>query len=558
MNEAATTRTAHLRPARRPPSEVMRLARMGCSHPTRLSFLRQLLRRLQQEQWHFDRPVWDIDANGVGQAVYRMSGPKRCYSLVAFAHDLPDEMRSDRVIATAWDATFTLFDGTPAPEDLHRLAQQVPLQEAGRLSASELSLSRANRSVRLFDHVVQALAAGRQPDRSQLEATGYLMRTTAVYGNGKFGAADRGRIRERPELRAPFQAEMLSVWLTRAFSVDLVEHLALAQGGTQATRLAPDLRRLLGVGNSTGLGMAPFLVRHPVLIHHWMQAREEALFLVRDQECATPETREVFLQTLAEAQENAHQWSSEHPVQQTRLQELRADLKKLEQFVEQEWSSQEPYPWETLWRWGERHLTEEGQEALLALLLEPHGALIDPLGSQMEADEEREFSLRGSMPVGRIQALLRENYAAALKLDYSARENSARFWYVSEEKLEPRLGERFEESGSEREQPLDIGRQARELDQELQRWPEDQPIASVLLAHPHLRSIARRVQLSARYPYAEIQDNLIGAELYPVDLLRCKLAFFGATRFDPRSDRWVRISLFQNAPYPEEFSRDVR
>lgn len=304
--------------------------------------------------------------------------------------------------------------------------------------------------------------------------------------------------------------------------------------------------------------MAPFLVRHPVLIHHWMQAREEALFLVRDQECATPETREVFLQTLAEAQENAHQWSSEHPVQQTRLQELRADLKKLEQFVEQEWSSQGPYPWETLWRWGERHLTEEGQEALLALLLEPHGALIDPLGSQMEADEEREFSLRGSMPVGQIQALLRENYAAALKLDYSARENSTRFWYVSEEKLEPRLGERFEESGSEREQPLDIGRQAQELDQELQRWPEDQPIASVLLTHPHLRSIVRRVQLSARYPYAEIQDNLIGAELYPVDLLRCKLAFFGATRFDPRSDRWVRISLFQNAPYPEEFNRDVR
>jgi hypothetical protein len=38
----------------------------------------------------------------------------------------------------------------------------------------------------------------------------------------------------------------------------------------------------------------------------------------------------------------------------------------------------------------------------------------------------------------------------------------------------------------------------------------------------------------------------------PIDILRCKLAFFGATRFDPRSDLWVRISLFQNEPYPDE------
>ena len=30
----------------------------------------------------------------------------------------------------------------------------------------------------------------------------------------------------RPEISGPFQAEMLNVWLTRAFTVDLVEHLA--------------------------------------------------------------------------------------------------------------------------------------------------------------------------------------------------------------------------------------------------------------------------------------------------------------------------------------------
>lgn len=139
---------------RRTPTEVMRLARLGCSHPTRLSFLRQLLRRIEAEGWAFDRPLWEIDAQGVGRAIYRMTGPEGSLSLVAFAHDLPAEQRSDRVIATAWDATFTLYDGTPDAADLDRLAANVPLQEAGRVSRRELSLSRANRSVRLFDHVV--------------------------------------------------------------------------------------------------------------------------------------------------------------------------------------------------------------------------------------------------------------------------------------------------------------------------------------------------------------------------------------------------------------------
>jgi hypothetical protein len=37
--------------------------------------------------------------------------------------------------------------------------------------------------------------------------------------------------------------------------------------------------------------------------------------------------------------------------------------------------------------------------------------------------------------------------------------------------------------------------------------------------------------------------------------LRCKLAFIGAKRFDPRSDRWVRITIYQNAPFPNELHR---
>ena len=127
MTTAPLAPTSDVSAFRRPPAQVMRLARMGSAHPTRLAFLRVLLRRLRSEGWRFDRPLWDLDAQGVGRAVYRAIGPERTYSLIAFAHDLPDHLRSDRVIATAWDATFALFDGTPTPADLDRLAANVPL-----------------------------------------------------------------------------------------------------------------------------------------------------------------------------------------------------------------------------------------------------------------------------------------------------------------------------------------------------------------------------------------------------------------------------------------------
>ena len=107
-----------------------------------------------------------MDSHGIGLAVYRMQAPSSIYSLVAFTHHLQAEQRTDRVIAERWDATFVLMDGEANAAHLDRLQANVPRQEAGRLSARELILSRANKSLRLFDHVVEQLALGKQPDRS--------------------------------------------------------------------------------------------------------------------------------------------------------------------------------------------------------------------------------------------------------------------------------------------------------------------------------------------------------------------------------------------------------
>jgi hypothetical protein len=439
----------------------------------------------------------------------------------------------------------------PDSADLDRLEQNVPKQEAGRISDSELSLSRANRSVRLWQHVIDALAAGRQPDREKLEAVGYLVRTTAVYGSGKFGAADRLTIAERPEVSGPFQAELLSVWLIRAFALDLVEHIAATRGGDSAVVIEPGLRRRIGVGNSTGLGMAPFLINHPALLNNWMMAREEAIARVRSLARAEPVAIEDFRRHFERARFNVSQWHSEHPLQIEKLRVLNADLDKMAVYIERE-SLAEDHPWDRFYRWAEDELSLEGQEQLVSLSLEPYGELVDGLTQCMDADEHLSFFIDGAMPLARLREILETQCQWALAVDYDDPANCARFWYTSAEKLEPRVGERFDEPGAEYELPLAVGRDMKALHDALRAVGQGVSTAEFLLAHPEHRHTLRRVQTLATHPYAEIQDNLIAADMLPIDILRCKLSFFGATKFDPRSDRWVRICMFQDAPFPHE------
>lgn len=533
--------------------QVMRLARMGSFHQSRLSFMRVLLRRLKRENWTFDRPIWRIDDNGVGVATYCARGPIRCYTLVVFSHDLPPEKRSDRVIADAWDATFTLFDGEPTEEDIERLSKNVPLQEAGRISESELSLSRANRSVRLFAYVIDRLSRGEQPELEVIEPVGYLMRTTAVYGSGKFGAADRNKWADREEFHGSFQPELLSVWLTRAFTLDIVEHLAKVRSPETAVAMDKDIRRRFGVGNSTGLGMAPFLLNHPALIHSWINARERALRRVRAQESAVAENVEQFRNLILRAQINANNWVSEHPLQLKKIDDLRKDLKLIVEHLRVN-SLNTSYCWDALYQWAEASLSLEGQEQLVSLLIDAHGELVDDLATTMHADEESLFTISGKERVANLKRQIQEHYGWTLSKDFTDKDAIARVWYVSEEKLEPRLGERFSEPIENYEQPLCPARDAAAAYASLENWDDNSTVSEFLMKHPEHRHIVRRIQLVAFLPYAEVQDNTIASDMLPIDLLRCKLSFFGATKFDPRSDRWVRITMYQGAPFPDELA----
>ncbi|MEO1365429.1 MAG: hypothetical protein AAFU86_16820, partial [Pseudomonadota bacterium] len=139
-----------------------------------------------------------------------------------------------------------------------------------------------------------------------------------------------------------------------------------------------------------------------------------------------------------------------------------------------------------------------------------------------------------------------------LDIDFDDPDACRRFWYVSADKLEPRLGDRFAESGAELETPLDIARRVAQAHADLP--PDDQPVSAFLRHFPQHKHAVDRIATCARHPYSEIRDNLIATTCRPIDMLRCKLSFFGATKFDPKSDLWTRITLAQGAPLGDELT----
>jgi hypothetical protein len=472
--------------------------------------------------------------------------------MVCFANQLNDDERSDRVIATKWDAGFVLHDGTPTKKDLDRLNENVPKQEIGRLSYKELTLSRANKSVRVFDHVVDSLSKGKQPDKNILSKVGYLYRTTAVYGSGKFGLADRFRIKNRKEIYGPFRLEMMLVYLIRQFTFDQVNHIAKCNNPRKSVELDKDICRNLGIGNSTGLGMAPFIINHPTLLNNWILARETALKKIREIKEVKISDSKFFFEYLKKSIKNITSWHTDSEFQQKKIKELLNDLNKFILYLEKEFNFDQDYPFNAIYLWSENNLCDESIEYIVSMMMEPYDDIITPLTNQMSSEEEKYFNIPTNKTVNDLKNILENKYKNILKIDFSKKENNQNFWFISKNKLEPRVANRYIEDGSNLEEPLAIARDIKKLYERLSNQKKILLIGKFLIENNDLRHIVRRAFLIEKFPYSEIQDNTIGSNLIPIDMLRLKLSFFGAVKFDPKSDKWLRICMFQGAPLPTE------
>lgn len=538
----------------RPADRVMNLVRLGSLHASRLSFSRSLVRQMAREDWTVTTVRDELDEHGHGVMIYRLQTPHHTYHGVIFSQHLEPERRSDRVIAEAWDVTFALVEGAVEDSLLAQMAANVPLQEAGRQHPRLLVLSRANKSLRNFDHFVEALASGLQPDPAWLTRVGYLYRTTAVYGNGKFGIADYARLQKNPDFNRPFSAQMFAVYLLRHFSIQQVEHLARSRSPDQAVSLAPALQRYLGIGNSTGLGMAPFLINHPQLIQQWVYCRERALAWAREQ-LPTEDSRLELMTLLRRAHQHFVETATEDAEQTRRNTATVESIGAVIRWLEQTPAS--PELWDNLLDWADEHCSLEAQELINTLLIELYPDLIDAWEDELGCEEILE--LQPEMRAVALKQMIESKFAWALDYDPKNPDHQYWFWYRSVEKEEPRLGVRAEEPGAEKELPLGIGPRIHRTHQLLDAFLDRSPRGSVvefLMAHPGQKECVRRIQTMGATPYGEIQANLWHRDMKPMHLLRTKLSFFGASRFDPKSDRWVRVTLFQGAPLFSELFTD--
>ena len=534
----------------RSPNTIMKLSRLGSFHQSKLSFLRSFLDEFKD--WDYQKNLFDLDKNGYGTAIYSFKKKDRVYSLICFANKINDAEMSDRVIATKWDAAFTLHDGVPTKKDIERLRNEVPKQEIGRLSYKELTLSRANKSVRVFNYVVECLSNGNQPDLNLLKNVGYLYRTTAVYGSGKFGLADRFRIKNREEINGPFRLEMMLVYLVRQFTFDQVNHVAKHKNSKIAVKLDPKICKNLGIGNSTGLGMAPFIVNHPTLLNNWVMSREIALKKIREIKKASNEEIKLFKDCLKNSIKNITSWNTDSDYQKKKISSLLKDVKKFLNFIESDFDFNTDYPFNKIYLWLEKKTCEECIEYLVSMMMEPFDSIIKPLISMMSSNEEKYFTIPAHRTVQDLRDIIEKRYSDILKINFDKKENSKNFWFISKNKEEPRYANRFTEKGSELEQPLAIARDMKKLHNKLIISDDNLPINKFLFQNDDLRHVVRRAFIIEKFPYSEIQDNTIGESVIPIDMLRLKLSFFGALKFDPKSDKWLRICMFQGAPLPSE------
>ncbi|PIC64416.1 hypothetical protein CSV79_06425 [Sporosarcina sp. P13] len=540
--------------ALRPASEVMQIQRLGVMRSTSLSFLRILCRKMMREAWKIEQTAFDLDKEGYGEALYTITTPKGQYTFVALSREISDENRNDRVISEKWDVTFALCEGDISDKKLKRMKQELPKQEMGRGDVTDLVWSRANKSERVFNHVVEALSKGEQPELEMLYDIGYLYRTTAVYGNGKFGIAPYEKMKDNHTFSGAFLAQMFAVYMLRHFSFEMVEHIARNRN-PQAATLNPEVKKLLGTGNATGLGMVPYLISHPKLLNQWIWIREVALARAKKKHPSVEDC-----QRLVENLQQVDTFFEDAPIPNMQVfenpRDLAKEIEEISSLVQEVCSTinnteqQERSVWFDFTDKVQERFTIEAQELINSQLIELYPDVITDLEHQTNADDG--LHLIPEMSIGALREIIENQYKWAFQYDFTEPDERYYFWYRSVEKEEPRIGERNVDPGDELAMPMNIAEQVQQLATELQECEDHQLVAAFLLKKPELRGIVRRIQSLDGLEYGEVQTNLTGKDLLPIYLLRCKLAVFGAERFDPKSNRWVRITLFQGAPLVEE------
>ena len=165
--------------------------------------------------------------------------------------------------------------------------------------------------------------------------------------------ADWEKIRDRhPDFARPFAAKCSPVSCVAQLSLRQAEHIARHRAPATAVALEPALKRYFGIGNSTGLGMAPYLINHPQLISRWVEMRELALARIVAAPSPPPRAHACRSQ-LDRAIRHLRETHTEDEWQTGNNQRTLADMQALSGWLE----GARLESWNPLLEWATRHCT---------------------------------------------------------------------------------------------------------------------------------------------------------------------------------------------------------
>ncbi|KAA0977197.1 hypothetical protein FQ154_09250 [Paeniglutamicibacter gangotriensis] len=524
---------------------------MGGARATRHSFMRSMIRRAVNAGWQIQLTHFDVDAAGCGSAVYEVRAESHLFSFVAFSQRLSEEERTDRVIAKAWDLTAALVEGPVDSERLERMRAEVPRQEEGRAEAGSLIWTRANRSERFFEYVADRLAAGLQPEAGKFGGSPYLIRSTAFYSNGKCGLADYEGFEDGHPLAIPYRAHMLTAWLLRELSYEMVQAVAAARN-PDAVQLSGPWRRYLGMGNATGLGMVPYAINHPEVINSWAMLREVPLAAVTSR---TAEPNDPSIPRVIGLMEQAIAYLAEqgdiNTAPFTPGPELAETLTGLLEQL-RGWVSTGIFAGRhTTHIWHELHdaAAAQGPAArgmVATVLTELSEDTDETVESLLRCDESRRVAAATSC--AHLAADIDAAYCWIGAFDFSTPDSQQHFWFSSVNNEEPRRARLGADPGDKVQHPVDIARAVTELRVDLATADPTMCVGEFLLSNPRHRATVARVQNIGTLTYGEVRDNLLGAEFLPLNIQRFQLAIYGMENYTPQSTDWLRVTLMAGAP----------
>ena len=542
----------------RPPEVVMQPERVGAVWPTALSFAQQMIDRMLAGKWKITLSDNRLDADGVGEVVYTVETERQPFYFIVFSQKISPEERTDRVIADGWDAAAALVEGEITEERLARLRRNVPKQEYGRADQQTLVWTRGNRSGRFFDYVIDHLADGKQPDPAVLARGGYIFRSTAYYGNTKFGLKSYDAFEADHPLHGSFIPQMLAAFLFREYAADLAEHIAKSRN-PDAVSIAPATRRYLGIGNATGMGLVPFVINYPHLTHVWSVAREIPLARAKARMLEPQgDSVEGMVALLRHCLAYFEQDTLDVKHTFVHREQLMTEVRRLLEWVVG-WQASglmadtaASQPWLKLCQLAESHLSIEVQELLHTLLIELYPEDRQDVVPRFHVPIS--YPLNVEMTIAELSQLLERNYDWILSRDLTSEEENALFWYFSVDSEEPLIGEQGKDDGAWTARPIDIPQQVYKLYQDLRGIVQTESVGYFLLYHPQHRAIINRVQSLAGLRYAEIRTNLHHRDVVPLHTQRFQLAQYGMNRFNPQSIYWLRVTLLQGAPIAQDIS----